>query len=98
MKQNSNKLNILGLAQRAGKVITGEELVEKAISQKKAKVVLVASDCSFNSRDKFDKKCFFYKIKVIMDYSSEELSHAIGKQRKIMCITDINFAKPFLED
>lgn len=92
------KLNMLGLAQRAGKVISGEELVEKAIMQKKAKVVFVASDSSDATKDKFDKKCFFYKIPTIFDYNSSQLSHAIGKTRKIICITDINFANAFKKE
>ena len=40
--------NLIGLAQRAGKVISGEELVIKAIQSGKAKFVFLANDAGDN--------------------------------------------------
>ena len=45
-------LNLLGLAQRAGKVISGDFIVEKAIKRKEPKLVLLASDCAANNEDR----------------------------------------------
>ena len=39
-------LNLLGLAQRAGQVISGDFIVEKAIKRKEPKLVLLAGDLS----------------------------------------------------
>lgn len=44
--------SLLGLMQRASKLITGEELVVKAIQNKKAYHVIIASDASENTRKK----------------------------------------------
>ena len=44
MNNTKKVLNLLGLAKRAGKVITGEELVVKAIQNGKASLVFVAHD------------------------------------------------------
>lgn len=45
-------MNLIGLAMRAGKMITGEELTIGDIRRQKAKIVFVASDASENTRKK----------------------------------------------
>jgi|SRR5690554_52324 len=84
-------LNLLGLANRAGVIITGEDGVQKALQNQKLKIVFVASDASERTIDKFIKKCYFYKVVCNLDYSSEELSSALGKPRKIIGLTDHGF-------
>lgn len=84
-------LNLLGLANKAGKIVSGEDSVIKALQQKKAKIVFVASNSSSNTLDNFDKKCFFYDVPVCFDYSDDALSKAIGKTRRIIAITDQGF-------
>ncbi|EGP67406.1 ribosomal protein L7Ae domain protein [Streptococcus sp. oral taxon 056 str. F0418] len=44
--------NLLGLAQRAGRIISGEELVVKAIQEGKAKMVFLAGDAAPNLNKK----------------------------------------------
>ena len=48
------KDNLLGLAQRAGKLISGEELVIKVTRKKKAKLVFLANDAASNLTKKGD--------------------------------------------
>ena len=48
MKQNKT-LSMLGLARRAGKVVSGEFSVEKAVKSGKAYLVIVAEDASDNT-------------------------------------------------
>ena len=84
-------LNILGLAQRAGFIVSGEESVELALSKKNVKIVFVANDASEKTRDKFIKKCYFYQVKCNLDFSSIELSKALGKPRKIVGLIDQGF-------
>ena len=49
-------LNLLGLAQRAGKLVTGEELVTKEIQAQKAKYVFVASDAGKHTLKKLQDR------------------------------------------
>lgn len=85
-------LNLLGLAYRARKVIRGEENVVKSMQLGKIRMVFVASDSSKRTIDKFSKKCFFYNVPVVFDYSTDELSNAIGRPMcKILAITDQGF-------
>ena len=93
MNKSEKLLGLLGLAQRAGKIISGEELVIKAIQQKKAYLVFVASDASSNLIKKISDKSNYYKIAKSTAYTSLELSIALGKARKTVAVCDAGFAK-----
>ncbi len=43
-------LSLLGIAQKAGRVVSGEFSVEKAVKEGKACLVLVAKDASDNTK------------------------------------------------
>ncbi|HKM29379.1 MAG TPA: ribosomal L7Ae/L30e/S12e/Gadd45 family protein [Bacilli bacterium] len=85
-------LNLLGLAFRARKVVTGEENVIKLLQTQKAKIVFVASDASDRTTDNFKRKCFFYNVDVDFSFDTENLTKALGKTLvKILAITDQGF-------
>ena len=85
--------NLLGLAQRAGRIISGEELVVKAIQTGKASLVFLADDASANLTKKIKDKSHYYKVEVSTVFSTLELSTAIGRPRKVLAITDAGFTK-----
>ncbi|NHI67370.1 YlxQ-related RNA-binding protein [Lactococcus garvieae] len=93
MDNTKKVLNLLGLAKRAGKVITGEELVVKAIQNGKASLVFVAHDVSENLNKKITDKSSYYEVSVLQTFSVNELSVAIGANRKVLAIADDGFAK-----
>ncbi|MDD4000002.1 MAG: ribosomal L7Ae/L30e/S12e/Gadd45 family protein [Bacilli bacterium] len=85
-------LNIIGLAYKAGKLVTGEDRVLRSLKKGKLHLVLVAKDASPKTIDKFSKKGFYYKTPLNLDYTCDELSHSIGKPMvKILAITDKGF-------
>ena len=91
---NLEKLSqLLGLAQRAGRVISGEEQVIKAIQTNKAKLVFLAKDAGANLTKQVTDKSKYYDIEVSTVFSTLELSAAIGKSRKVLAITDTGFSK-----
>ena len=47
---NRQTLSLLSLCQRAGKMKTGEDTVEKAIQKKEAKLVIIPEDASDNTK------------------------------------------------
>lgn len=49
---NEQWISFLGLANRARKLISGEELVVREVRKQKAKLVLLASDASENTKKK----------------------------------------------
>ncbi len=84
-------LNLLGLASKAGVIVSGEDSVVQFMVKKKAKIVFIANDCSPKTLDKFKKKCYFYNIECYDCFSSEKLSQSIGKTRKVIAVCDHNF-------
>lgn len=97
MKQDS-VLSMIGLAKRAGKVVSGEFSTEKAIKEKKAKLVIVSEDASNNTKKLFNNKCAFYKVPIIMYSDKESIGHALGQSmRTSVGIIDDNFAQAIIE-
>lgn len=97
MTNTEKALNLLGMAYRARKLITGEDAVIRALQSKsKVYIVFVASDASSNTLDKFEKKCFFYKTAFETKFTTDEISKAIGKGlAKIVAVTDQGFYDSF---
>lgn len=85
--------NLIGLAQRAGKVISGEELVVKAIQNGKAQLIFLASDAGPNLTKKVTDKSHYYKVEVSTVFDTLELSAALGRPRKVVAIADAGFSK-----
>ncbi len=93
MNPDKKYLNMLGLAAKAGKVVSGEFATEKAIKEQKVCFVLVAEDASDNTKKLFRDKCSFYEVPIAVCSSKDELGHAIGKMsRASVGITDSGLA------
>ncbi|MDR2832725.1 MAG: YlxQ-related RNA-binding protein [Streptococcaceae bacterium] len=97
MNNNDKILNLLGLAQRARKLITGEELVIKEIQKQKAKLVFIASDLGPSTMKKVTDKAKTYNVSYNDQFSHIELSSAIGQSRKVIAVMDAGFAKKLKE-
>ena len=85
--------NLLGLAQRAGKIISGEELVIKSVQEGKTCLVFLADDAAPNLTKKITDKCHYYGVPVLTVFSTLELSTAIGRSRKVAAVTDAGFSR-----
>jgi ribosomal protein L7Ae-like RNA K-turn-binding protein len=91
----ADMLNTLGLAYRAKKVVLGEEVLNRI---DKVKLMFIASDISEKSRERYEKKCYYYGIDHIDDYLSKELSEALGKNNvKVIGILDEGFKDALLK-
>ncbi len=87
-------LQLLGIAKKAGKLVLGTDAVVKNLSKQSTKMIFVAKDASCATIDKLDKKAFFYQIPVVVQYTTEELSQALGcPQIKVIALNDSGFAK-----
>jgi len=90
---NKKILSMLSLCQSAGSLVSGEFSCEKALQNSYAKLIIVASDASENTKKKFKNKSFYYNIDIAEYGLKEELGKAIGKEyRAIIGICDENFA------
>lgn len=86
-------LTFLGMAQKAGKMVSGEFSVESAIKKGKAYLVIIADDASDNTKKKFKNSCEFYEVPLVIYSDKENLGHAIGKElRSSAAVVDEGFA------
>ena len=91
---NNKFLGMLGLAKRAGKVQTGEDICSKAVKSGVSKLIIVACDASDNTKKSITDSCKFYKTKFV----KAELGKFTGADsRAVVSVNDDNFAKAILD-
>ena len=94
--ENSRKvLSLLGLCQRAGKLKSGEQACETALSAGQAALVILSQDASAWTVKKFTQKCHYYQIPIgVVPCTKDELGKALGKgYRSCAAVCDAGFAK-----
>jgi ribosomal protein L7Ae-like RNA K-turn-binding protein len=97
MNNKTKALSLLGMAMRAGKLITGESLTVDDIRREKTRVAFVANDASENTKKKLKDKSAYYSVPCFLSFSEAELSQAIGRTRKVIGVNDAGFAKKLIE-
>ena len=91
-------LSLLGLCQRANRLVSGEDMSLSVIKKKQAKLVFLACDAGVNTSKRIRDKSMSYHVTVVDLFNSEELSNAIGKSnRKVLVVKDQGFANKMLE-
>ncbi len=96
--KSDKALSMLGLAARAGRIVSGEFTVEKEVKSGRAYLVLIAEDASENTRKKIQNMCEFYEVPMRLCYDRERLGHFIGKDfRASVAILDEGFADNILK-
>ena len=88
---------MLGLSQKAGKLVSGFEVVSMGVKGAKVKLVILAQDSQTDTSKKITNLAQKYEVSVITEFNSTEISQAIGKKRKVLGITDIGFCKALLQ-
>jgi len=85
-------LTMLGMSARAGKCAFGETACLTAIRSRKAKLVLVSSDASENSKKRFRDSCLSGNVPLLL--TGEPIDAATGKPgRRFIAILDESFAR-----
>jgi len=98
MAKPDKVLSLIGLATKAGKLVSGETATEIAIKNFEACLVIVANDASDNTRKHFSDMCTYRDIPLIEYGNKEILGHATGKEyRSNMAITDNGLANAILK-
>ena len=94
-----NKIyGLLGLARRAGKISFGTESSKETIEKNKAKLVIIAEDCSDRTKKNFKDLCEKLNVEIRIQGTIEKLSRSIGQLNKaVLVIKDENFAKEILK-
>ena len=99
MINNDQKIySLMGLATRAGKVVSGDNSTLLELKRGNVHLVIVAGDASDNTKKLFKDKCAYRNINQIHFSTKLQLGLAIGKApRAAMGIKDKNFASRLLE-
>lgn len=85
---------LLGFAQAAGKLASGESGVRTAVLKKRARLVMMAADASANTRKAFGHLCTCHGTAVTEYATKEELGQVIGKApRSVVAVLDTGFAE-----
>ncbi len=87
-------LSMIGMAMKAGKVVSGEFSTEKAVKTGKAFLVIVSEAASDNTKKMFRNMCSYYEVPMYIYGTKEDLGHSMGKEfRASLAVTDEGFAK-----
>ena len=90
---NNKQAFTLGLAQKAGKIVSGDFAVKSALKSGTVKLLVVAMDTAPNSKKELCYLAAQAGVPVLELLTRWELGSAIGKgQRAAAAITDSNFA------
>ncbi|AJA48108.1 ribosomal protein HS6-type S12/L30/L7a [Clostridium pasteurianum DSM 525 = ATCC 6013] len=91
-------LKFLGLAKKAGKLKEGYNKAEDTIKAGGSKLIIISINASLNTKDKFNTYADRFNVKVIEDFTKEELGSALGRPEiNILCVTDENMSRKLLE-
>ena len=99
MTNNMQKIHsLLGIAMRAGKLVSGEDGTMIDLKKGKLNLVIVAEDASNNTKKLFKDKSSFRHVNCIELSNKSDLGISIGKDsRAVIGIKDIGFANKIIQ-
>lgn len=98
MDNRQKVLNLIGLATKAGKTMSGEFSTEKAAKSGTAHLVIVSEEASANTKKMFTNMCTYYKVPICYFGSKVELGHAMGREmRASLAVVDEGLAKAIVK-
>ena len=86
-------VNLLSMAQRARRIVSGAFAVEQSLKAHKAVLLILAEDMAEESRKKFLELADKYKVPYIEVLDRDMLGSCLGKEYRAMAaLTDAGFA------
>lgn len=93
-----NVSSLLGLAQKAGKIASGELAVEKAVKSGKAKLIVIAADSSDGTKKRYRDMSQYYQVPLYEIFTKQQLGSCIGKEyRAALAIVDAGLSQAVLK-
>jgi ribosomal protein L7Ae-like RNA K-turn-binding protein len=98
IKSTARILSYLGVAKKAGKLVSGQGNCENAIKGLKATLVLLSGTASENTVKHFSDMANYRSIPIYV-LEGDMLGSAVGKEEhKTVCITDRGFADAVIKE
>jgi len=93
-----NKLiNLLTICRKSGNLTLGFDMVKETIKNKKAKIILLSSDCSAKTIKEIKFAIGIENIEIVsLKETMDELKIFLGKRVGVMSICDKGFAEKIL--
>lgn len=92
-------ISLLGLAQKAGKAVSGDFAVDSAIRSGKAQLLIIACDTAVNTKKNLQTLASRYNVAVCELMTKDQLGNSIGKaHRASLAITDQGFSKALVAE
>ncbi|HEX3028121.1 MAG TPA: ribosomal L7Ae/L30e/S12e/Gadd45 family protein [Clostridia bacterium] len=94
-----NKIySFIGLAMKAGAIVSGEDACERALKSGKLRLIIVAEDASQNTKKKFNDMCIYRQVDIRFYGHKELIGRYIGKDiRAVIGLSDKGFSKKLIE-
>ena len=90
---NKKYLSMLGMARRAGRLSMGHDMALKAVKEKKAKLVVFASDISPRLIEEFRRACAEGNIPTVqIEETINEIHSSLGYKAGVITVNDENFS------
>lgn len=90
---------MLGFAQRAGKIVSGESAAQAALKKNKGNLIIIAQDASQRTKDSYQKLGSRNNVPCRETGTQYELGRIIGRSpRSVIVVMDEGFAKTLLEN
>lgn len=97
---NETKLfSLFGLAQKAGKIASGDAKVQKTVKAGQARLLIVARNASELTQKSYQDMASFYHVDLIAAFTKQELGLAVGKgERAALVVIDEGFSKAMCKE
>ena len=97
---NQKKLfSLFGLAQKAGKIASGDAKVQKTVKAGQAKLLIVANNASEPTQKSYRNMASFYHVDLIAAFTKQELGLSVGKgDRAALVVIDEGFSKAMCKE
>ena len=93
MNTEEKVMNLLGIAERAGRVASGGFATEQALTKGQAKFLIIAKDASADTQTNFALLAQKYKIPMVNLGTKERLGRSLGKDyRAVAAVLDKGFS------
>lgn len=91
-------MGLLGLAKRAGRVVSGETACKEAVRFGSSCLILIAGDASANTIKNITDSCKYYDVPFATVGTKETLGNAIGNEyNAVVSVNDKGFADGILK-
>lgn len=94
----SKFLQFLGLTKKAGKLIEGYNNCEEALKRGKVRLIVLSTDLSKNTMEKFEAYHNKFSTTIIKAYTKEELGSILGRSEiNVLCVIDEKMSKKLMD-